>query len=232
VQKRAEAALIVVLALIGPAMASAQPARTEFEEAMGRPVRAPVVPPALRPMVREATTERLVVRGLGGGEIAVALGDIETERLAGFADGRYLGFHFNGYEFFGYRLVDRRMRGEDAVIETGEAPVFSPDGRHFAAVQVSGASFGNLEGLAIWRVEADRTVQILFTELLPQGEDWQIDGWPREDCISVSSIERQAQPGEPAPERRHFGVEVGETMRIRASGSFRGCNVTDATGND
>lgn len=226
---RLATAYAAALALTAPAMATAQQPRTEFEESLGRPVRAPVVPPALLPMIPEATTDRIVVRGLGGGEIVVPLGDIETERLAGFADGRYLGFHFHGYEFFGYRLIDRRMRGEQAVIETGEAPVFSPDGRHLAAVQVSGAGFGNLEGLAIWRVEAGRTAQILFTELLPQGEDWRIDGWPREDCVSVSSIERQAQPGEPAPERRHFGVEVGETLRIKASGSFQGCNVTDAT---
>lgn len=224
-RRRIELALAALLLL-----AAAQP--SELEESLGRPVRAPVVPAELRAMMREASTERLVVRGLAGGEIVVALGDVEVERMQGFADGRYLGFHFVGYEFFGYRLVDRRMRGEAAVIETGEAPVFSSDGRHFAAVQLSGASFGNLEGIAIWRIDAGSTVQILFSDVLPQGEEWRIDGWPRADCVSVSSIERQAADGEPPPARRHFGIEVGETLRLTHSYEFPGCNVTDATGND
>lgn len=228
-RRKLEAALAAALALAMPAMAPAQQPRTEFEQALGRPVRAPVIPAELRAVVREATRDRLVVRGLGTGDIAVVLGDIETERFAGFAGGRYLGFHFMGYEFFGYRLVDRRMAGETAVIETGEAPVFSPDGRHFAAAQISGAAYGNLEGVAIWRVDAGRTVQIFFTDVLPQGEDWRIDSWPRADCVSVSAIERQAAEGEPPPQRRHFGIEIGETLRINASENFPGCNVTDAT---
>lgn len=225
-------ALAAALALAAPAIAQAQQPRTEFEQSLGRPVRAPVVPPELRAIVREATRDRIVVRCLGGGEIVATLGNIETERLSRFADGRYLGFHFDGYEFFGYRLIDRQMRGEEAVIETGEAPVFSPDGRYFAAAQVSGASIGNLEGVAIWRVEAGRTVQIFFSDVLPQGEDWKIDGWPRADYVSVSSIERQAGPGEPPPQRRHFGIEVGESLRINTSDALPGCNVTDATAGD
>jgi hypothetical protein len=230
VERRTNAALIALaLSQAVTAPASAQTPRTEFEESLGRSVRPPVVPAELRPYVREATVERIVVRGLGGGAIVAPLGDIETERFGGFADGRYLGFHFHGYEFFGYRLIDRRMRGEGAVIETGDTPVFSPDSRHFAAAQISGAAYGNLEGVAIWRVDAARTVQIFFTEVLPQGEDWRIDGWPRADCVSVSSVERQAADGEPPPERRHFGIEVGESLRINASGTFPGCNVTDAT---
>ena len=215
------------ISLIPLLLAATEP--SEFEESLGRPIRAPAVAAELRAMVREASTERIVVRGLSGGEIAVALGDVEAERLQSYADGRFLGFHFEGYEFFGYRLVDRRMTGEAAVIETGDAPVFASDGRHFAAVQLSGAEAGNLEGLGIWRVDPDGTIQILFSEVLPQGEDWRIDGWPRSDCVSVSSIERQAVEGEPPPSRRHFGIEVGETIRIANSGAFPGCNVTDAT---
>ena len=217
------------LTLAMPALAGAQQPRTEFEELLGRPVRAPVVPDALRAVVREATPRRLVVAGIGDGAIGVPLEDIETENLAGFANGRYLGFAFRGYEYYGYRLVDRRMRGEAAVIETGDVPHFSPDGRHFAAAQLSGAGFGNLEGVAIWRIEADMTVQIFVSDALPQGEDWRVDGWPRADCVAVSWVERQPADGEPAPERLHLGIEVGETIRITASGGFRGCNVTDAT---
>jgi hypothetical protein len=129
-------------------------------------------------------------------------------------------------------LVDRAMAGDEAMIDTGEAPVFSPDGRHFAAVQLSGADTGNLEGLGIWAVRPAGTVQIFASDVLPEGEEWRIDGWPRADCVSVSWRERPPGAAEPSPERRHFGVDLGESITIRHSHAFPGCNVTDATGND
>jgi hypothetical protein len=209
-------------------LAAAQP--SELEQALGRPPRAATVPAELSEMVREATAARIVVRGLGGGDIAVELAQIEAEGLTAYAGRRYLGFNVIGYEFFGYQLIDRRMTGEAAVIETGEAPVFSPDGRHFAAVQVSGAGYGNLEGVAIWRVDAEETVQILFNDVLPLGEEWRIDGWPRADCVSVSWTEWQPGGAQSTPQRRHLGIEVGAPIRIVNSHGFPGCNVTDATG--
>lgn len=202
---------------------------SELEQSLGRPRRVPAIPAELRPMFRGVTRDRLIVRSLRGNEIAIDIGDFEPENFRQYGDGRFLGFAFMGYEFYGYRLVDRRMTGEAAVIETGEAPVFSPDGRYFAAVQLSGAAFGGLEGLGIWEVRADGTAQILFSDVLPPGEEWRIDGWPRADCVSVSAIGRQAAEGEPPPARRHFGVEVGETLRLLASYESPGCNATDAT---
>ncbi len=204
---------------------------TEFEEAMGHRKVAPVIPAEFRPMVREATRDRLVVRSLSGADIVIGIREMEPERFVQFAGGRYFGFSFIGYEFYGFLLVDRAMAGEEAVIDTGEAPVFASDGRHFAAVQVSGAGFGNLEGLGIWQVRPGRTVQIFSSDVLPEGEDWRIDGWPRDDCVSASWRERPPGSGEASPERRHFGVEIGERTAIRASYNFPGCNVTDATGN-
>jgi hypothetical protein len=202
---------------------------SELEQSLGRPRRVPTIPAELRPMFREVTRDRIIVRDLRGADIAIDISDFEPESFRQFGDGRFLGFAFTGYEFYGYRLIDRRMTGEAGVIETGEAPVFSPDGRYFAAVQLSGAELGGLEGLGIWEVRADDSAQILFSDVLPQGEEWRIDGWPRADCVSVSSIERQAGDGEPPPARRHFGVEVGEMLRFLASGNFPGCNAIDAT---
>lgn len=214
-----------------PAPAQDEPGRSELEESLGRPRRTPVIPPELRGLVREATRDRIVVRGTQG-DIPIDISNYEPEDFQSFGDGRFLGFSFMGYEFAGYTLIDRRQSGEDAVIATGVRPAFSSDGRHFAAVQLSGAEAGNLEGLGIWRVDADGTTQVLFSEVLPRGEDWRIDGWPRADCVSVSWIERQAADGEPSPRRRHFGVEVGAAIRFANSGNFPGCNVTDATSDD
>lgn len=228
---RVELVLVTAALLAGtPAPAQEFEAQNEIEAVLGRPKRAPVIPAELRAMVRVSERDRLVVRGLDGADIAIDIAEMEPESFVQYAGDRFFGFSFIGYEFFGYRLIDRRMSGEAAVIETGEAPVFSPDGRHFAAVQVSGAGFGNLEAVAIWRVDAAETARVFSSDVLPQGEEWRIDGWPRADCVSVSWIERQPREGETPPERRHFGIEIGDTIRIAGSDTFPGCNLTDATG--
>ncbi len=231
-RRRIELALVAALFATGPAVAQNAPPASELEEALGRPRRVPVIPPELRPMVREASRDRLVIRMLGGSDTAIDISQFEPENFQQFGNGRFLGFSFLGYEFYGYMLVDRAMSGVTAVIDTGDAPVFSPDGRHFAAVQLSGAGFGNLEGLGIWAVRPAGSVPILASDVLPEGEQWRIDGWPRADCVSVSWLERPSGSPEPAPDRRHFGVEIGEPIAVRASYAFPGCNVTDATGND
>jgi len=222
--------LVVALLIAAPATAQDPPPMSELEESLGRPKRVPVIPAELRAMVNEATRDRLAIRMLGGSVTAIDISQFEPENFRQFGDGRFLGFSFQGYEFYGYMLVDRAMFGVTAVIDTGEMPVFSPDGRHFAAVQTSGAGFGNLEGLGIWQVRPAGSVQIFSSDVLPEGEDWRIDSWPRADCVSVSWRERPPGSAEPAPERRHFGVEIGDHVTIRHSYSFPGCNVTDATG--
>ncbi|HST36680.1 MAG TPA: hypothetical protein VLK25_08640 [Allosphingosinicella sp.] len=229
-RNRIELALLAGALLAGtPAPAQEFEAQDEIEAVLGRPKRAPVIPAGLQATVRVSERDRLVVRGLNGADMVIDIAQMEPESFAQYGDGRFFGFSFIGYEFFGYRLIDRRMSGEAAVIETGEAPVFSSDGRYFAAVQVSGAGYGNLEGIAIWRVDAEGTAQIFSSDVLPQGEEWRIDGWPRADCVSVSWTEGQPREGEPPPERRHFGIEVGDTIRVANSDGFPGCNVTDAT---
>jgi hypothetical protein len=220
--------LLLLLPLAVPAGAQ-EPPRSELEESLGRPKRAPVIPAALRAMVSEASRDRLVIRMLGGSLTAIDISQFEPENFQQFGDGRFLGFSFMGYEFYGYMLVDRAMSGATSVIDTGEAPVFSPDGRHFAAVQTSGASFGNLEGLGIWAVRPAGSAQIFMSDVLPEGEQWRIDGWPRADCVSVSWLERPPGSPDPAPDRHHFGVEIGAQVTIRASYSFPGCNAIDAT---
>ena len=223
-------------ALFGTAGLAQEPAGpSELEEALGRPRRVPAISAELRAMFREVGRDRLVVRGLNGNDIAINIREYEPEDFRRFGDGRFVGFSFSGYEFYGYSLVDRAMAGEAAMIETGEMPAFSPDGRHFAAVQFSGSGWGNLEGLGLWEIRPDGAVQLFFTDDLPEGEDWRIDGWPREDCVRLSAVAATWRPPEgqerdlPTAPRTHFGVEVGEPIQLLASHDQPACGVVDAT---
>lgn len=220
---------LTVLALLMAAPAPAQETgRSELEESLGRPRRLPPIPADLRPLFREITRDRLVVRGLGGGEIVIDIDQYEPDDFRTFAGGRFLGFSFMGYESAGYMLVDRTMSGDEAIIATGVAPSFSSDGRYFASVEMSGADIGNLEAFAVWEVAPQGTRQRLYVTALPSGEDWRVDGWPREDCVALSAAPPGTGDSAPPAERIRISVEVGE--RIALDGvSSPPCGVTDAT---
>jgi len=220
-------ALAGALLAVSPVPAQDGAGPSELEEALGRPRRTPAIPPELRPLVREATRDRIVVRGLRG-DIAIDISDFEPENFGQFGDGRFFGFSFLGYEYYGYLLVDRAMTGDEAVIETGEAPVFSRDGRYFAAVQFSGAGWGNLEAFGLWQVTTEGSRQRLFDAALPAGEDWRVDGWPREDCVALSAAPLGAAEADPPAERLRISVEVGERIALDGVTSPP-CGAMDAT---
>lgn len=226
---RRMASLLLALAIAAPALAQEGTGRSELEESLGRPKRVPQIPPALRAMVRDATRDRLVVRGRDGADIVLDIGQYEPEEFQSFGDGRFLGFSFMGYEFAGYTLIDRRQSGENAVIATGVRPVFSPDGRYFAAAQLSGAGWGNLEAFGLWEVTAEGVRQRLFDTALPAAEDWRVDGWPRADCVALSGALVSVVGGsEQASERLVISIEVGERIALD-NATTPPCGVTDAT---
>ena len=214
--------LILLAGALLPACPAAaqQPPMTELEQSMGRRKTAPVIPPALRPMVQEATANRLLIRGLDGGTIEVDISEMLPERFEAFGGGRFLGFAFTGYEYYGYLLIDRASRGDTARIETGAAPVFSPDGYHFAAVQLSGSGYGNLEGLAVWDVGTGAVTQRLFLSALPAGEDWRIDRWPRAGCLALSAAPMNAEPAAP---RLRFALEYGPLITLGQTENDAAC---------
>ena len=220
----ARAIALLLVALAQPA--AGQPsARQEYEEATGRPKRAPVIPRELRTMVAETSPDRLVVRGLNGQLIPVSLDWIEPAGFVSYLDGRYFGFAITGYEAGGFTVVDRRASGDGAVIETGQAPTFSPDGRYFAAAEMSEAGFGNLNGVALWEVLTDRTVRRFFTDDVPSSFDWRVDRWVRPDCAALSAIDIGWQPPEgqewdqavrSAP-RASYAIEVRDEIVLTLS---------------
>lgn len=221
----------MLLALGAPAIAQQSTPRQDYEEITGRPKPAPRIPREFRAMVAEATPDRLVVRGLDGQPIPVSLDWIEPLAFTQWQDGRFLGFAFTGYEAEGYILVDRRMRGEAALLETGREPVFSPDGRFFAAAEVTDSAFGNLNGLGLWEVLPERTVRRLFTDVMTRAFDWRVDGWTRPGCAALSAIESGWQPQEGedweqavrrAP-RINFALEAGEAISLSPTYDRRPC---------
>lgn len=219
--RRTVSLVVLTGALFTSLPASAQqPPMTELEQSMGRRKTAPVIPPALRAMVREATANRLLVRGLDGGTIEVDISEMLPADFEAFGGGRFLGFAFTGYEYFGYLLIDRAARGEAALIETGAVPAFSPDGRHFAAIQLSGSGWGNLEGLGIWDVSPGGVTQRLFLTALPAGEDWRIDGWRRAGCIALSAAAMNAEPGAP---RLQFALDYGPRITFAQTENEAAC---------
>ena len=187
--------VLLAAALAATAAAAQQPGlQTELEQALGRQTKAPSVPPDVRPMVREASRERIVVRRITGEDVVIDLTDREAEALAQFGGGRFVGFPYEGYEYFGFTLVDRAADGEAALVHTGARPVFSADGRYFASVAMTEAAFGDMEGLSVWEVLPARVARRFYSDALPRGIDWRIDGWPRADCVAVSAIEYGWEP--------------------------------------
>lgn len=229
-KRRISLALLAgALLTAGPALSQDGSGPSELEESLGRPKRVPDIPSALRVMVRKATRDRLVVRNLHGDDIVLDISDYEPENFRQFGDGRFLGFSFRGYEYSGYTLIDRERSGVEAEIGTGVEPVFSHDGRWFAAVQLSGAGWGNLEGFGIWEVTPSEVRQRFFNMALPAGEDWRVDGWPREDCVALSAAPISVSgSSEQATERLIISVEVGERIALD-NVTTPPCGVTNAT---
>ena len=227
------------IAVAAPAGAQESTPRQDYELITGQPKRAPVIPPEFRVMVVESTPDRLVVRGVSGQPIPVSLDWIEPETFTTYQDGRYLAFPFNGYESFGYLMVDRRGQGAGAVIDLGHAPSFSPDGRFFAAAQMSDAGWGNLEGVALWEVRPDRTIRRLFSDAVPYGHDWRVDGWGRPDCVAISAVvtgweapegQDPEQAARTAP-RNHYEIVFDESqVALRATHSRAGCTPEGSPG--
>lgn len=113
---------------------------------------------------------------------------------------RLLGWEWQGYEAYGYRIFDRAGKG--TVIETGARPVFSPGGKRFASVEYSESGFGALSGYGVWEVRPVTLAQLGGDATIFEGEgetarftdpevfagtygEWSISGWKGETCVGI-----------------------------------------------
>lgn len=138
-------------------------------------------------MLVSASREQFAVANIYGGSICVDTRPMtEAGAFTISTDRRFLEFDWTGYEADGHIVVDRTGSGQ--VIETGVSPVSSPSRRLFAAIQQSEASFGGLEGFAVWRIDVVGVKRMTLQQDIPSLADWRIDGWEKETCIDLSGI--------------------------------------------
>lgn len=135
-----------------------------------------------------ATHDRLAIRTIYGLTECIDLAWIgELSNFETFRNDRFAGFNWVGYEAYGYTLIDRA--GTGTVIETGERPVFSPEGYMLAAIEASEAAYGGLNGFAVWSIYEGGLSPMYLTKNLPLTlTDWRIDRWEGEDCLHISAI--------------------------------------------
>lgn len=131
--------------------------------------------------------EWLAVRTKSGAIQCVDLAWIgEMSGFETFGD-RFVGFEWEGYEAFGYLLVDRARTG--TVIETGKRPEFSPDGHMMAALEHSESDWGALTEFGVWTVFDGGLQAQYLTKNLPRPTiDWRIDRWEGSHFIHISAI--------------------------------------------
>ena len=128
----------------------------------------------------------IAVSTQAGGTLCVDIAWYNTaESFDRFGD-RFLGFQWSALEAYGYVLIDRI--GTGSTVDTGEKPVFSPDGQYFAMVQLSGAGWGGLEGFAVYSVTNASIEPVHVDTGIPRLTDWRIDGWEGDDCLRLSGV--------------------------------------------
>lgn len=166
-------------------------------------------PPSMAEIVA-TDRDRIAVATLGGTTLCIDVrwqDSIEDATLS--KDGRFLAWGWDGYESYGYELIDRSGAGQE--IDTGGKPVRSPSGKLLASVEWSESAFGSLNGVLVLQVLPQGLKELARIEDLP-GEmaDWRLDAWHGEDCFAVSAVRWAdfAEDGEATPEtpRQHFAV--------------------------
>jgi hypothetical protein len=166
-----------------------------YENFVGHPKPMPVIPPELRDIV-SASRGTIAIQGLHGEELVLDITELEPTDFTAFANRRYIGFGFTSGEYYGYRVVDRTEHGIYPYVDTGTAPLFSPDNQYFVGVEGHNSQYGFLNGIGVWQVLEDGTGNRFFTDALPEGIDWRIDRWLDDDCVQFSAIDRNwRRPG-------------------------------------
>ncbi len=134
----------------------------------------------------------------------------EIAAMEWFAGRQMIGWQWWGYEAFGYKIADRR--GAGLIMDVGARPHFSPSGNRMAALQVSDAGWGGLEGFAVWEITSGGidplNMQVAVGDdphpqiFLDNFGVWAFVGWRGEDCMQISLDPYQTSPADPRGTKR------------------------------
>lgn len=164
--------------------------RAEMERPRGRPLAIP----AKYAAYVAADRDHVAVATLTGATLCVdARYQESAQDFRDFADGRFFGYAWFGYEANGFQLFDRAGKG--TAIDTGAEPVFSPAGKRFGSVEWSESGFGALNAVLVMQVLPDGLKELARFEQLPERtSDWRLDRWRGEDCFEVSAVAPEDYP--------------------------------------
>jgi hypothetical protein len=140
------------------------PVKDEIEAAIME-TRGPFAPiPAKYQQIAEHGKTELTIRTLSGQILCFrTAGQNVVDSFYLSDDQRFFGFDYGVNEEFGYILVDRI--GSGTLIDTGEKPIFSKDGKRIVSLQKSAIEGGGLEGLASWDITPQTIKPSFFTDL-------------------------------------------------------------------
>jgi hypothetical protein len=194
-----------------------------------RQVQAPAIPAALRNMVRVDGTA-LMIRMNDGSRHRFDISELHVDRFETFARGRFVGFGISAHEEFGYVLIDRTQRGELAEIPTGDRPVFSEDGSHFAAAEVSASGYGNLDGIGLWQVRPRGVRRLFYTNAVREGHHWKTEAFRGPACVLISAVPNGWEPSVPDRYEQELATAERTYLELRWS-QEEGYALFQSTGN-
>lgn len=148
-------------------------------------------PPKIERDVRDivsASRTVITIQSLSKEPVCVKLSwidEVTNFRLSD--DKRFLDFDHEGFETWGHLLIDRRSGQQ---IETGSEPSFSDDGSMFVAVPPDRQDAGGIDGIGVWQVLPDRTVERAMLPI-PDGQLWQVDRWANNRCAELSAVSQE-----------------------------------------
>jgi hypothetical protein len=135
---------------------------------MERPRGRPLAIPAKYAAYVAADRDHVAVATLTGATLCVdARYQESAQDFRDFADGRFFGYAWFGYEANGFQLFDRAGKG--TAIDTGAEPVFSPAGKRFGSVEWSESGFGALNAVLVMQVLPDGLKELRASSNCPNG---------------------------------------------------------------
>jgi len=168
----------------GPVLTSCAPIEGDTFSEIQRTEPLPI--PAELSGIAASDMDHIAVSTLAGSTLCVETKWIDS--IMGMElspDSRFFSFAWDGFEEYGYKLVDRS--GAGLVVDTGIKPTPSPSGELIAALEYSESGFGSLNALGIWRVTDVPLGEAAIVQMPDGMTDWRMEAWQGDACIAISA---------------------------------------------